>query len=70
MTIREASQLLEDTEASKAQLLDALEQLCKEYGYIQAMTIANLRDLTSGRKTLAEIQQLIEQLKQKIKCTN
>lgn len=70
MTIDKARKLLENTNSSKCQLLDCLEDLAKEYGYIQGMTISNLRDLVSGRKTLAEIQNLIEQIKQKIKCTN
>ncbi|MEG4458260.1 hypothetical protein [Microcoleus sp. N9_A1] len=70
MTIREANRLLENAGASQSQLLDCLESLSKEYGYIQGMTIANLRDLVSGQKALAEIQALIEQLKQKLKCTN
>ncbi|MEG5048667.1 hypothetical protein [Microcoleus sp. B4-C1] len=70
MTIDKAKQLLESINASKSQLLDCLEDLCKEYGYIQGMTIGNLRDLVSGKKTLAEIQNLIEQIKEKIKCTN
>ncbi|MEG4335411.1 hypothetical protein QUB40_26260 [Microcoleus sp. AT9_A2] len=70
MTIDKAKQLLEAVNPSKCQLLDCLEDLAKEYGYIQGMTISNLRDLVSGRKTLAEIQNLIEQIKQKIKCTN
>ncbi|MEG4458916.1 hypothetical protein [Microcoleus sp. N9_A1] len=70
MTIDKAKQLLESINPSKPQLLDCLEDLCKEYGYIQGMTIGNLRDLVSGRKTLAEIQNLIEQIKEKIKCTN
>ncbi|MEG4121753.1 hypothetical protein QUA43_30315 [Microcoleus sp. N9_B4] len=69
MTIDKARKLLETINPSKSQLLDCLEDLCKEYGYIQGMTIASLRDLISGRKTLAEIQLLIEQIKQKIKCT-
>ncbi|MEG4326780.1 hypothetical protein [Microcoleus sp. herbarium5] len=70
MTINKARKLLEATNSSKCQLLDCLEDLAKEYGYIQGMTIGNLRDLVSGKKTLAEIQDLIEQIKQKIKCTN
>jgi len=70
MTIDQAKHLLEATNSSKSQLVDCLEDLCKEYGYIQGMTISNLRDLVSGRKTLAEIQNLIEQIKHKIKCTN
>ncbi|MEP6517456.1 hypothetical protein [Microcoleus vaginatus] len=70
MTIDKAKQLLEAPNSSQAQLIDCLEDLAKEYGYIQGMTIGNLRDLVSGRKTLAEIQNLIEQIKQKIKCTN
>jgi hypothetical protein len=70
MTIHEANSLLESKEASLAQLVDCLEDLSKEYGYIQGMIIANLRDLISGRKTLAEIQSLIELIKEKIKCTN
>lgn len=70
MTIDKAKYLLEAINPSKSQLVDCLEDLSKEYGYIQGMTIGNLRDLVSGRKTLAEIQSLIEQLKQKIECTN
>ena len=60
MTIDKAKQLLSVDNPSKSQLVDCLEDLCKEYGYIQGMTIGNLRDLISGRKTLAEIQNLIE----------
>lgn len=67
MTIHEANNLLQNGEATQAHLLDCLEKLCKEYGYIQGMTIANFRDLVAGEKTLAEIQDLIEQLKQKLK---
>ncbi|MEG4027571.1 MULTISPECIES: hypothetical protein [unclassified Microcoleus] len=70
MTIDKARQLLSADNPSKHQLVDCLEDLSKEYGYIQGMTIGNLRDLVSGRKTLAEIQNLIEQIKHKIKCTN
>ncbi|MEG3907312.1 hypothetical protein QT979_08615 [Microcoleus sp. w2-18bC1] len=70
MTIDKARKLLEVANPSISQLLDSLEDLGKEYGYIQGMTIGNLRELVSGRKTLAEIQDLIEQIKQKIKCTN
>ncbi|MEG4842462.1 hypothetical protein QUB24_30760 [Microcoleus sp. B9-D4] len=70
MTIDRAKQLLGIANPSICQLLDCLEDLAKEYGYIQGMTIGNLRDLVSGKKTLAEIQNLIEQIKQKIKCTN
>jgi hypothetical protein len=70
MTIDKAKQLLSVDNPSKSQLVDCLEDLSKEYGYIQGMTIGNLRDLLSGRKTLAEIQNLIEQIKHKIKCTN
>ncbi|MEG4081976.1 hypothetical protein [Microcoleus sp. Pol8_D1] len=70
MTIDKARKLLEIANPSKSQLVDCLEDLCKEYGYIQGMTIGNLRDLVSGRKTLAEIQDLIEQIKHRIKCTN
>ncbi|MEG4842621.1 hypothetical protein [Microcoleus sp. B9-D4] len=70
MTIDKAKQLLEAANPSKSQLLDCLEDLAKEYGYIQGMTIANLQNLVFGKKTLAEIQNLIEQIKQKIKCTN
>ena len=70
MTIDKAKQLLEVTNPSQSQLVDCLEDLGKEYGYIQGMTIAGRRDLVSGRKTLAEIQSLIDQIKQKIKCTN
>ncbi|MEG4047824.1 hypothetical protein [Microcoleus sp. Pol17_C1] len=70
MTIDKAKKLLEAVNPSKSQLVDCLEDLCKEYGYIQGMTIATLRDLLSGRKTLAEIQNLIDQIKHKIKCTN
>ncbi|MEG4147883.1 hypothetical protein [Microcoleus sp. Pol12B5] len=67
MTIHEASQLLSDDKVSRLQLLQCYESLCKEYGYIQGMTIANLRDLISGRKTLAEMQLLIDQLKERLK---
>ncbi len=70
MTIHEAKQLLNDAKVSRCQLLDCLETLSKEYGYIQGMIIANLRDLVTGRKALAEIQNLIEQIKEKIKCTD
>ncbi|MEG4944643.1 hypothetical protein [Microcoleus sp. F4-D5] len=67
MTVREANQLLADSKATQDKLLECLEDLSKEYGYIQGMTIANLRDLVAGKKTLAEIQELIDQLKQKLK---
>ncbi|MEG4066259.1 hypothetical protein QUA42_02705 [Microcoleus sp. Pol11C2] len=70
MTIDKAKQLLAVDNPNKSHLVDCLEDLSKEYGYIQGMTIGNLRDLVSGRKSLAEIQNLIEQIKHKIKCTN
>lgn len=70
MTIHEASHLLENIEATQSQYLECLENLCKEYGYIQGTINAKLRDLTSGCKVLSEIQVLINQLKQKIKCTD
>lgn len=69
VTIQEANNLLQGT-ATQAQLLDCLESLCKEYGYIQGMISAKFRDLTSCHKVLAELETLIKQLKQQIKCTN
>jgi len=69
MTIQEANNLLQK-EATQTQLLDCLKSLCKEYGYIEAMINAELWDLASGGKVLSEIQILIEQLEQKIKCTD
>jgi len=71
MTIHEANKLVADTKASKTQLLKCLEDLSKEYGYIQGMTIASLRDATSSRNTLVEMQNLIEQIQNKLlKCTD
>ena len=69
MTIQEANNLLQK-EATQTQLLDCLESLCKEYGYIEGMINAEIWDLASGGKVLSEIQILIEQLEQKIKCTD
>ena len=69
MTIQEANNLLQK-EATQTQLLDCLKSLCKEYGYIEGMINAELWDLASGGKVLSEIQILIEQLEQKIKCTD
>ncbi|MEG4497586.1 hypothetical protein QUB05_05555 [Microcoleus sp. F10-C6] len=69
MTIREASLLLNE-EATQFQLLNCLENLCKEYGYIEGMMLAQFRDFASGQKSLSEIQSLIEQIKQKIECIN
>lgn len=67
MTIHEANRLISSSETNRGELLQCLEDLCKEYGYIQGMSIANLRELVSGKKTLAEMQLLIEQLKDKLK---
>ena len=69
MTIQEANNLLQK-EATQTQLLDCVESLCKEYGYVEGMISGELWDLASGGEVLSEIQILIEQLKQKIKCTN
>ncbi len=66
MTIYEANKLLNNSEVKRIQLLKCLEDLCKEYGYIQGMIIANFRDLTSNKKTLNEMQLLIEQLKERL----
>lgn len=66
MTIHEASQLLSNKTVSRRQLLICYQDLCKEYGYIQGMSVANLRDLVSGRKTLAEMQLLIDQLTERL----
>ncbi|MEG4964780.1 MULTISPECIES: hypothetical protein [unclassified Microcoleus] len=65
--------MLNSDKVSLGELLECLESLCKEYGYVQGMTITNFRDLVSGKKALAEIQDLIEKVKQKLKslkCTN
>ncbi len=73
MTIHETERLLREIKATQHQLLNCLENLCKEYGYIQGMTVANFRDANCEKETFAEIQNLIEQLKQKIKslkCTS
>lgn len=71
MTIQEANRLIEDAKASKLQLLKCYEDLCKEYGYIQGMTLASLRDAAASRKTLVEMQSLIEQIQNKLlKCTD
>ena len=67
MTVHETNQLLASNNATRSQLLQCLENLCKEYGYIQGMTIANLRDLVLSKKTLAEMQLLINQLKERLK---
>ena len=66
MTIHEANQLLNSSVVSRRQLLKCYQDLCKEYGYIQGMSVANLRDLVSGRKTLTEIQLLIDQLSERL----
>lgn len=52
---------------NRAELLRCYEDLCKEYGYVQGMSAANLREIAAGRKTLDEMQSLIEQLKEKLK---
>jgi hypothetical protein len=71
MTIQEANRLLQTLGASKAQLLKCYEDLCKEYGYIQGMTFASFRDAVSSRKTLVEMQGLIEQIHNRLlKCTD
>lgn len=67
MTIHEAKRLLDSSQTNRGELLQCLEDLCKEYGYIQGMTIANLREIVTGRRTLGEMQGLIEQLKDKLK---
>ena len=67
MTINEANELLRNIDSTHAELLNCLELLCKEYGYIQGMIIANFRDLESGTKSLVEIQSVIEQIKQELK---
>jgi hypothetical protein len=69
MTIHESNHLLRNIKTTQSQLLDCLENLCKEYGYIQGMISANFRDLDSGHQALSEIQLLIKQLKCKIKCS-
>lgn len=71
MTINEAHKLLE-TDPTQLELLNCLESLSKEYGYIEGMKNAKCR-IGDEKATLAEIEDLIEQLKQKlrlIKCTN
>ena len=70
MTTQEANFLLANNKASRLQLLQCYENLCKEYGYVQGMLIANLRDLVSGKETLAEMQLLIDQLRDKLKWIN
>lgn len=66
MAISEAYKLLKSINPDQAKLLYCLELLCKEHGYIHGMIIANFRDLESGTKALAEIQELIEQLKERL----
>ena len=67
MTINQANELLKNVNCSQAELLDCLELLCKEYGYVKGVIKAGFRNSESGKKTLAEIQDLINQLKQKLK---
>lgn len=66
MTVYRANQLLNDG-ANKGELLECVESLCKEYGYVQCMMNAKFRDLESGKLALAELQDLIDQLNQKLK---
>ncbi len=66
MTINEANKLLKNINFTHAELLDCLESLCKEYGYIQGMTIAKFQQVFLCQ-TLVEIQNLIDQLKEKLK---
>ncbi|MEG5018257.1 MULTISPECIES: hypothetical protein [unclassified Microcoleus] len=67
MTIHEANELLANDKAERLQLLHCYANLCKEYGYIQGMIIANQRDVMSSGETLAEMQLLINQLTERLK---
>lgn len=67
MTIHEANKILNDNTAHRIQLLKCLEDLSKEYGYIQRTTFDRFSDSTSSRQTLVEMQTLIDQLKERLR---
>jgi hypothetical protein len=65
MTIAKGRALLENPEASAAEIKQAIAALEWEWKYIKNSIELRLRDEASGLENIEEIKELINQLKQK-----
>jgi hypothetical protein len=70
MAIQIGRDLLAKPNATRHEIEKSIEALDKDSEYVRKCIKAGLREGDSGRSVIKEISELIEQLKEKLKCIN